>query len=33
VDHIKRRRDGGPDTIANTRSLCDDHYRSIKFCR
>jgi 5-methylcytosine-specific restriction endonuclease McrA len=22
VDHIKRRRDGGADTIANTRSLC-----------
>ncbi len=30
VDHIKRRRDGGGDTIANTRSLCDDHDRSIK---
>lgn len=30
VDHIKRRRDGGSDTIANTRSLCDAHDRSIK---
>jgi 5-methylcytosine-specific restriction endonuclease McrA len=30
VDHIKRRRDGGADTIANTRSLCDEHDRSVK---
>jgi hypothetical protein len=30
LDHFKRWRDGGPDTIANTRSLCDDHDRSIK---
>ena len=30
VDHIKRRRDGGADSIANTRSLCDQHDRSIK---
>jgi hypothetical protein len=29
VDHIKRRR-GGAATIANTRSLCGDHDRSIK---
>lgn len=30
VDHIKRRRDGGPDTIENLRSLCDEHDRAIK---
>lgn len=30
VDHIKRRRDGGADTIANTRSLCDEHDRAVK---
>lgn len=30
VDHIKRRRDGGADTIANTRSLCTEHDRSVK---
>ena len=30
VDHIKRRRDGGADSIGNTRSLCDEHDRSIK---
>lgn len=30
VDHIKRRRDGGRDTIANTRSLCDEHDRAVK---
>jgi 5-methylcytosine-specific restriction endonuclease McrA len=30
VDHIKRRRDGGADCMANTRSLCDEHDRSIK---
>lgn len=30
VDHIVRRRDGGKDTIANTRSLCTEHDRSVK---
>ena len=30
VDHIKRRRDSGADTLENTRSLCDEHERSIK---
>src|SRR6266540_5070093 len=30
VDHITRRRDGGADTIENTRSLCDEHDRSVK---
>jgi hypothetical protein len=30
VDHIKRRRDGGTDTIENTRSLCTEHDHSIK---
>jgi hypothetical protein len=30
VDHIKRRRDSGADTLENTRSLCDEHDRSIK---
>ncbi len=30
VDHRKRRRDGGADTIVNTRSLCDEHDRAIK---
>lgn len=30
VDHIVARRAGGPDTIANTRSLCRDHDHSIK---
>lgn len=30
VDHVKRRRDGGPDTIANTRSLCREHDQQVK---
>ncbi|MGE3918286.1 MAG: HNH endonuclease [Hyphomicrobiaceae bacterium] len=30
VDHVKRRRDGGADTIANTRSLCREHDNQVK---
>ncbi|QIG99172.2 HNH endonuclease [Bradyrhizobium sp. 6(2017)] len=30
VDHIITRRKGGPDTVENTRSLCDWHDRQIK---
>lgn len=30
VDHIKRRRDGGADTLANTRSLCREHDQQVK---
>jgi 5-methylcytosine-specific restriction endonuclease McrA len=30
VDHIVRRRDGGADTVSNTRSLCAEHDASIK---
>lgn len=30
VDHVKRRRDGGADTLANTRSLCREHDQMIK---
>lgn len=30
VDHIRRRKDGGPDTIENLRSLCDLHDRQVK---
>jgi 5-methylcytosine-specific restriction protein A len=30
VDHIKRRRDGGPDVLGNVRSLCDEHDRAVK---
>ena len=30
VDHIRRRREGGSDTLDNLRSLCDQHDRSVK---
>ncbi len=30
VDHVKRRRDGGADTIENTRSLCREHDQQVK---
>jgi 5-methylcytosine-specific restriction endonuclease McrA len=30
VDHILRRRDGGSDTIDNTRSLCKRHDGQVK---
>ncbi len=30
VDHIKRRRDGGADTINNVRSLCRRHDNQVK---
>lgn len=30
VDHIFRRRDGGPDTVSNLRCLCKHHDNSIK---
>lgn len=30
VDHIIRRKDGGADTIANTRSLCREHDNQVK---
>jgi 5-methylcytosine-specific restriction endonuclease McrA len=30
VDHVRRRRDGGADSIANTRSLCREHDNMIK---
>lgn len=30
VDHIKRRRDGGTDTLDNLRSLCRVHDNQVK---
>lgn len=30
VDHIVSRRAGGPDTLANLRSLCRDHDQQVK---
>jgi 5-methylcytosine-specific restriction endonuclease McrA len=30
VDHIKRRRDGGADVLANVRSLCREHDQQVK---
>lgn len=30
VDHVVSRRNGGPDTLANTRSLCRDHDQQVK---
>lgn len=30
VDHVIARRAGGTDSIANTRSLCDEHDRAVK---
>lgn len=30
VDHIIRRRDGGPDTLENLRSLCAYHDNQVK---
>lgn len=30
VDHIKRRQDGGTDTLPNMRSLCATHDNQIK---
>lgn len=30
VDHVKRRRDGGSDTLDNVRSLCKAHDHAVK---
>jgi 5-methylcytosine-specific restriction enzyme A len=30
VDHIRSRRTGGPDTLANLRCLCREHDQQIK---
>lgn len=30
VDHVKRRRDGGTDTLDNLRSLCKAHDHAVK---
>ena len=30
VDHVKRRRDGGTDTLGNLRSLCATHDNQVK---